>query len=224
MLTIAKLFGKSPFAPLQSHMEKVSSCMKKLMEIFHAFEEDKQDQIASLVKELSKLEHEADLTKNDIRNHLPKSIFLPIDRGKLLKILAIQDDLADKAEEIGHLLTLYPLKKKTGLHPLLKELLEQNLEAFWLVRGVIKEMNDLVESSFGGTEAERVKSMIDSTSFKEYEADKKKHKIIREIFSQSEDLNSASFYLYMRLAEEINHLSHISEQLANLIRIVIDVK
>ena len=109
MLTIAKFFGKSPFSPLQSHMRKVANCIKKLTQIFECLDKKDHEQVEELVKNLSKLEHEADLTKNDIRNHLPKSLFLPIDRTLLLEILSIQDSIADKAEEIGNFLVLIPV-------------------------------------------------------------------------------------------------------------------
>ena len=72
-MTIARLFGKSPFAPLQSHMNKVALCIEKLSKVFESLEQ--KDKIQRLVADLSQLEHEADLTKNDIRNHLPKSLF-----------------------------------------------------------------------------------------------------------------------------------------------------
>ena len=36
MINIARLFGKSPFAPLQNHMQKVALCMKKLSAIFES--------------------------------------------------------------------------------------------------------------------------------------------------------------------------------------------
>ena len=115
LTTIARIFGKSPFHPLQSHMKKVSSCMKKLTEIFDNLKDKSPEELERLVKELSKLEHEADLTKNDIRNHLPKSLFLPIDRSQFLDILSIQDSISDKAEDIGHLLTLYPVSELRSL-------------------------------------------------------------------------------------------------------------
>src|ERR1700674_4295022 len=110
MINIARLFGKSPFAPLQNHMQKVALCMKKLSAIFESLHKMDADKIEKLVADLSQLEHEADLTKNDIRNHLPKSLFLPIDRAHFLEILSIQDSIADKAEDIGLLLTMKPLE------------------------------------------------------------------------------------------------------------------
>ncbi|MCK4934543.1 MAG: TIGR00153 family protein [Simkaniaceae bacterium] len=224
MLTIARLFGKSPFSPLQSHMKKVNSCIKKLTEIFELLKKRDFNKVDQLVHDLSKLEHEADLTKNDIRNHLPKSLFLPIDRSQLLDILSIQDNIADKAEEIGNLITLQPFKSLGDLLDNLCKLYEKNIEAFSQTYLVMKEMNDLLESSFGGLEAEKVKAMIDQTSYKEYEADKMKHKFMKEFFEVADTLSTPAFYLYVRLIEEINHISHISESLANRIRMILELK
>ena len=36
MRTFAKLFAKSPFAPLQTHMQDVNGCVMKVTEIFEA--------------------------------------------------------------------------------------------------------------------------------------------------------------------------------------------
>ena len=43
MRTIARLFGKSPFSPLQTHMKKVSACIKKLSEIFAVLDDYEQN-------------------------------------------------------------------------------------------------------------------------------------------------------------------------------------
>ena len=221
---IARLFGKSPFAPLQSHMKKVSSCMKKLTEIFTNLREKSPEELERLVKELSKLEHEADLTKNDIRSHLPKSLFLPIDRGQFLEILSIQDSISDKAEEIGHLLILYPVNELGDLCDHLDQLFKKNMEAFWDTRAIIKELHELLESSFGGLEAEKVKTIAERTSLIEEQADKLKHALMKEFFKTAEDVKTPVFYLYTRLVEEINHISHISEKLANRIRMILELK
>src|SRR5580704_5745643 len=108
MLTIARLFGKSPFAPLQTHMDKVASCIGELPNLFEAVIDQDSHAIQIIGEKISKLEHEADLTKNDIRNHLPKSIFLPLDRSALLDILSLQDAIADQAEEIAENASLFP--------------------------------------------------------------------------------------------------------------------
>jgi predicted phosphate transport protein (TIGR00153 family) len=224
MLTIARLFGKSPFAPLQTHMEKVSLCITKLTHILEGLHSLDPHVLETEVKELSKLEHEADLTKNDIRNHLPKSLFLPIDRDALLDILSIQDHLADKAEDIGHLLILHPFNPSDPVFGGLIKLFKKNTEAFWDTLKIIHEMHDLLESSFGGMEAERVKAMVEATSYKEHEADKMKYALLGEVFKAAPSLSMPTFYLYIRLIEEVNAISHTSERLANRIRTILDIK
>lgn len=224
MLNIARLFGKSPFAPLQSHMKKVAICMEKLSSIFNALPKQDRDKIEKLVSDLSKLEHEADLTKNDIRNHLPKSLFLPIDRGHFLEILSIQDSIADKAEDIGIVLTLRPLASFKNFEEEIQTFFNKNVEVFLDAQHIIEEIDELLESSFGGIEAEKVKAMVEQTAYKEHEADKMQQILLKQLVSEGDTLSTASFWQWMRLIEEVGALSQLSEKLANRIRMVLELK
>src|SRR5579872_980394 len=199
MLTIARLFGKSPFAPLQNHMNKVASCIEKLTKVFEVLAKKDIDKIERLVAELSTLEHEADLTKNDIRNHLPKSIFLPIDRSHFLEILSIQDRIADKTEDIGDLLILRPNELLSDFFLDLQSLFKKNCEVFWYSKHIIEEIDELLESSFGGIEAEKVKTMVEQAAFKEYEANRMCQQIMKQLFTKGDALSPPAFYLWLRL-------------------------
>lgn len=223
MLTIARLFGKSPFAPLQTHMNKVASCIEKLTKVFEALAKMDIEKIERLVTELSTLEHEADLTKNDIRNHLPKSIFLPIDRSHFLDILSIQDSIADKAEDIGNLLGLRPSELVKDFNIDIHSLYKKNTEVFWFAKRIIEEIDELLESSFGGIEAEKVKTMVEQTAYKEYEANRLSQNLMHQLFSKGDSLPASSFYLWLRLIEEISSLAKLSEKLANRIRMVLEL-
>ncbi len=224
MLNIARLFGKSPFAPLQTHMKKVAICIEKLASIFSALSKGDKEKVEKLVSELSKLEHEADLTKNDIRNHLPKSLFLPIDRAHFLEILSLQDRIADKAEDIGLLLTLRPLEQFKNFLEEIQALFKKNEEVFLDSKHIIEEIDELLESSFGGIEAEKVKTMVEQTAYKEYEANKMQQGLLKQLVSQGDSLSTPSFWHWMRLIEEIGTISHLSESLANRIRMILELK
>ncbi len=224
MLTIAKLFGKSPFAPLQSHMNKVASCMEKLSAAFSSLRDAKREQIEKLVTELCTLEHEADLTKNDIRNHLPRSLFLPIDRAQFLEILAIQDSIADRAEDVGILLTLRPLVPFKNFKEEVPALFQKSSLVFWDAKHIIEEIDELLEASFGGIEAEKVKEMVEQTAYKEHEVDLMQRGLMKQLFSSGETLAAPDFYLWHNLIEEIANLSKLSEKLANRIRMVLELK
>ncbi len=113
--------------------------------------------VEALAAQISEAEHLADITKNDIRNHLPKSLFLPIDRNQLLEILRIQDDIADQAEDIAILATLKQLELPAVLKEPFEKFLKKNVETVEGVHNIIKEFHELLESSFGGIEAEKVR-------------------------------------------------------------------
>ncbi len=224
MLTIAKLFGKSPFAPLQTHMDKVASCVGELPALFKALVEQEMDSIVRIGEQISSLEHEADLTKNDIRNHLPKSLFLQVDRAALLEILALQDAIADQAESIAiqagmRKIPLLPAMQDEFLHFCCK-----NVEAFWLARKVIQEMEELLESSFGGIEAQKVKGMVEQIAFCEHEMTMAQNKLLKQLYLDGDGMPCSVFHLYLSLIEEIGQLAYLSEKLGNRVRMLLEIK
>ncbi len=224
MLNIARLFGKSPFAPLQSHMKKVGLCMDRLSDMFNAWPKMDMEKLEKLSNDLSRIEHEADISKNDIRNHLPKSLFLPIDRGHFLEILSVQDSIADKAEDVGILLALRPLESFHHFHADLIAFFKKNERVFLDAKYIIAEIDELLESSFGGIEAEKVKTMVEQTAHKESETKQMQTQLMKRLFSEGSTLDTATFHLWMCLINEIGAISHLSERLANRIRMVLELK
>ena len=224
MLTILSLFGRSPFAPLQSHMEIVAQCVHCLFDLFEALEAKDYEEIEKLSEKISNLEHDADLIKNDIRNHLPKSLFLPIDRENLLKILSIQDSIADKAEDVAVLITLKPLELLPIFKDEFKLFLHKNIKTFDEAMLIVKELHELVESSFGGKEAAKVRAMVDEVAYQEHEVDVIQRKLLKSLFKAEDQLTYVTFDLWQRLFESIASISNLSENLAYRIRTTLELK
>lgn len=224
MLTIARLFGKSPFAPLQTHMKRVSCCMEKLSHLIDTLATMNLEKVKELAQNLRSLEQEADQTKNDIRTHLPKSLFLPIDRSHLLDILSIQDSLADKAEEIGSLLSFKNLENTPSLITALSLFKQKVLDVFNLAKRIIAELDELLESSFGGLEAEKVKQLIEEMRKKKSEAYLLQQALMKEIICHEPPFSAPSFYLWTSLTKEMGAISDISRKLADRIRMILELK
>ena len=224
MLSIARLFGRSPFSPLQTHMDRVSSCMSELPALFEAILAKDEEAIVQISRTISELEHQADLTKNDIRNHLPKSLFLPVDRGSLLEILALQDALSDQAEKIGQTASFQPLDLPFVMKEPFTLFCSQTMELFWLTRQVISELDELLESSFGGIEAEKVKGMVEQIAFREYENATLQVALLKQLYREGTSLSCPSFHLCHALIGDIGALSCISEKLGNRIRMLLELK
>ena len=224
MMTILNLFGRSPFAPLQAHMECVTACVHLLPELFDCLKVADHKKAEELAEKISKLEHKADLAKNDIRNHLPNFLYLPIDRGDLLEILRFQDSLADQAEDIAILATLKNLVLSPELVDDFKPFMKKNIECFDSMVQVLAEMSNLLGSSFGGTEAEKVRKMVDAVAYQEYEVDLLQKKLMKKLYSDDVDLHYKDFILWQKIFQAIAAISNISEKLSNRIRMTLDVK
>ena len=224
MRTLLNLFAKSPFAPLQKHMQEVNECVKKVKEIFEAMEANDSKSVSRIATEISKLEAKADTTKNELRNHLPGGLFMPISKTALLEILSLQDDIADDCEDIGVLLTLKDLTLKDVFKDDFKSFLNKNFETYELVKEIIDEFDNLLETSFTGREAEKVKSMVSNVALKEHETDLTQRKLLKNIFKNEDQFTHAEFQLWLLILREIRTLSNTSEKLAHRIRNLLDLE
>lgn len=224
MNVFRNLFAKSPFSPLQSHMEKVAVCVQKIEEIFEAYYDKDYDKMDSIARELSQLEHAADLTKNEIRNNLPKGLFLAVNRGDLLEILSLQDTLADRAEDIGVLMTLKQLQPLKGIRKELKPFLDKNLQAVRHAHNIIQEIDELLEASFGGKEAEKVRAMVEEVAYMEHEADMLQRALLKKFYNMDDAIPYTSFTLWIHILQAIASLGNNSEKLANRVRMLLDIK
>ena len=224
MRTLAKLFAKSPFAPLQKHMQDVNECVKKVKEIFEALEENDSKSVTRISGEISKLEAIADTTKNELRNHLPGGLFMPVSKAALLEILSLQDDIADDCEDIGILLTLKDLTLKDIFKDDFKNFLNKNFETYELIKEIIDEFDNLLETSFTGREAEKVRSMVSNVALKEHETDLTQRKLLKNLFSNEDQFTHAEFQLWLLILREIRTLSNTSEKLAHRIRNLLDLE
>jgi predicted phosphate transport protein (TIGR00153 family) len=224
MMTIMNLFGRSPFAPLESHMEEVTICVMLLNDLFDALQKKDYARLEETANKISKQEHQADLTKNDIRNHLPKSLFLPIDRGSLLEILSLQDSIADSAEDVAVTTTLKKIEMPSSFAPDFLQFLAKNIETFHGARRIIKEMHELLESSFGGVEAEKVRQMVHVVAAKEHEVDIIQRKVIKNLLNLENEMTYTTFYLWQKILGSLASISNLSENLAHRVRMTLELK
>lgn len=198
--------------------------MHLLLSLFEALEAKDYERVEQISSLISIHEHQADITKNDLRNHLPNSLFLPIDRNNLLEILALQDSIADRCEDIAVLVTLKPLEILNTFKQNFKLFLTKNIETFDEVQSIINELHELLESSFGGLEAERVKTMVETVAFKEHEADILQRNLLKNFFADEDNLTFVTFHLWQRIFESIASISDLSQNLANHVRMTLELK
>lgn len=224
MRTIAKLFGRSPFIPIQTHMNKVAEAVERLKPLTEAFLAADEPTVARLAGEITQIEIAADTLKTDITNSLKGGMFLPVDRSRLVQFVVIQDSIADKMQNASMLMTL----KRLGAPPRFADQFrcyrDKNLETYENVRRIIHQLDELLEASFGGAEAQQVIQMVASTSDLEDEADDIQIDLLRMLFAHEDEVSHGEFYLWMRIFRQVGQLSDLSERLANRVCSTLQLK
>jgi len=221
MSIISKLFGKSPFDPLHQHMLKVKECVDLVKPLMESFIKGEGDKVKVFAKKIFRAEHEADLVKKEIRNHLPKSIFLPVARDDILSFLKEQDNIADSAEDLAALLILRKMKVPEELKEELKDFVDRVVKTYEASMTVSSEIKILVETSFGGVEAHKVMELIEQVKLNEYEADKAQMIAAKKLFSIEKKLDPVSVMMWLHIFRELGNLANHAENAGDRMRMML---
>ena len=221
MRSILELFGKSPFGPLHQHMEKVLECVREVPAIFEAVKEKNQQKVEEIQGKISHLEFEADQIKNALREHLPKSIFLPVNRQDLLEILAAQDAISDCAEDLAVLLTFRKMTLPLELEQDFQNFISRVIEVCEMARGLSEGLEELRVASFAGPEADKIINMINELGLKEHEADRFQHSLVRQLFTLEDTISPVELMMWLKIFNKLGDLSNFSERMANRLRLTL---
>ena len=218
---LIKLFGQSPFKPLQEHMRVVVRCAAEVPGLFEALCAGNDDKIKEIRDEIFALENEADEIKNQLRSHLPKTMFMPVDRRDILEILDLQDSIADTAQDIAGMLMVRQPKVLDPIAEPLMVLTRRCLDACDQMASVMEELDELLETGFRGRESAIVVNMIDELNRIETDTDEKAIALLHELFALEDQMDPVSLMVWHRLIRWVGDLANYSEKVGNRLRLLI---
>jgi uncharacterized protein Yka (UPF0111/DUF47 family) len=88
---------------------------------------------------------------------------------------------------------------------------------------ILKQLDELLETSFSGREAKLVTEMVDNISLIEHEVDLIQVDLLRKLFMHETEIPYSSFYLWTNIFKTLAGLSNTAEKLANRVRMVLDI-
>ncbi len=213
MLTsVFDMFARSPVKPLQNHMHKANEAVKLLAPFWGAMKKQNWNDAEKYLNKIKTLENEADALKKDIRIHLPKSLFLPIARGDLLRLVEVQDWVANKAKDIAGIMFGRKMQVPAELLELFNPLLERAIDATSQANKAISELGELLESGFRGKEVQVVEDMIHKLDKIEHETDEIQIEIRQRLFGHEKDLPPVDVMFLYQVIEWIGELADRAQQ------------
>jgi predicted phosphate transport protein (TIGR00153 family) len=202
-------------------MANVQECIAELTPFFKAaLKEDWKDAKAQQ-KKIAKLEGEADNLKRKLRLHLPKSLFMPVSRRDLLEVLTMQDKIANKAKDIAGLIVGRKMTFPDTMHEKLVDFVTRSIDASKQAQKAINELDELVETGFGGREVKLVQEMIKKLDDIESDTDKIQVKVRAELFKKEKDLPPVDVMFMYRVIDWIGDLGDLSQRVGSRLELML---
>lgn len=219
--TISSLFGSSPIKPLQTHMASVQACVVELIPFFQAVITEDWKEARSQQKKIAKLEGEADKLKRQLRLHLPKSLFMPVSRRDLLEVLTMQDKIANKAKDIAGLITGRKITLPETLHETFIEYVSRCIDASAQAQTAINELDELIETGFGGKQMELVESMITTLDSIEGDTDKIQVTIRSAVFAKEKEMNPVEVMFLYQVIDWVGDVADLAQRVGSRLELML---
>ena len=218
---LSNLFGKSPFKPLQQHMRLVVECASEVPGLFSALNAGDEGKVKEIQAKIDDLEGKADETKDQLRAHLPKSLFMPVDRRDLLELLGLQDNIADTSQDLAELITIRTMEVPVGMGEPLVELAKSCVTACEQAAAIVEELDELVEMGFSGRESTRVLEMVEVLCKTKTENSVTTKNLVRNLFAHEDEIKPVSVILWYQLINMVGDLSENAEKVGDRLRLLL---
>jgi len=218
---ISRIFGASPVAPLQEHMEKCYRAAKELIVFFEAVTQEDWARVQTSRDVIVGLENEADDFKAQIRAQLPKSMFMPVAREDLLALVLVQDRVPNLARDISGLVNGRHMQIPVDMQEAFLVFVSRNVDAAKKARKTIRELDELYETGFRGAEVELVTSFIEELDQIENETDDLQASVRQQLFKLEADLPPINVMFLYRVIELIGEIGDQAERIGRRLELII---
>ena len=218
---IAKIFGASPVAPLQDHMNTCYKAANELVTLFEKVIEGEWDAAGESRRKIVALEQEADEFKKQIRAQLPKSLFMPVPREDLLNLLWAQDQIANKARDVSGLVSGRRMEIPESIRTDFVAYVSRNVDAAKKARKSIRELDELYETGFRGAEADFVAALVEELDQIENDTDAMQAQIRAGLFAIEKDLPPVDVVFLYRVIELTGEVGDMAERIGRRLELLL---
>jgi len=215
------IFARSPINPLQTHMAKVQACISELEALFEAAIEKDFDSVAAVQKRISDLEHDADDIKKELRIHLPKGMFMPVSRGDVLNVLAMQDRIANRSKDIAGIMTGRKMQIPEEIAEPFMKLVRRSVDASAQAQVAINELDELVETGFRGGEVKLVEKMLTKLDTIESETDVLQREIRGTLFKMETTIPPVEVMFLYQMIDWTGDLGDLAQRVGSRLQLML---
>ncbi len=212
---------ESPYDGLFDHAAKVAECTRLLSEGYDQYANQDYEEFAKTAKRIGEVEHEADVIRSKVSAHLPKGLFMSVDRAKFEMLLSDQDSILDTVEDLAERLDARRTTIPAGVREGLRELVNGVIATVDAYEKAVESFSDVLATGFGGASREIVKTRVKDVHQREFEADRIRFQLLRAIYAQEQSLPPLDIMHLVLYADMLDTVADSAESAADRLRSLI---
>ncbi|MBU1001758.1 MAG: DUF47 family protein [Proteobacteria bacterium] len=209
------LSDRSPLEGLIEHNTKIKECVdviKESMECYVAGGACRE--FVDLAKQVDDIENQADQIKRRIRNHLPRGLFMSVDKGLFLQYTRAQDNILDEAQEAMQWLAMRPVEIPVEYQKSIISMIDEVDTACTQLGPALKATLGLINHEH--LDRQGTKDKFWAIRGVRQRIFKMKNKLCSEIFNSQMDFKD--IYQLIHYVEKLDGMGHNTENCADILR------
>ena len=202
-------------------MYRVYMGIKHLTPLIEGMIESDQKKILAAQKEIVDGEHDADEMKKELRTHLPKGLFMPIDRRDVLDVLLRQDTIVNQAKDVASLITGRNMTLPKEMNAPFLEFTNLCIETVKQALHIINKLDELVETGFRGLEVEYVEELLVKLGDTESETDTMQEALRQTLFKLESTLGPVDVIFTYRLIDWVGNVADNAERVGSRLSLML---
>lgn len=210
---LGKLFGKSPIAPIQQHMQLAQESVQLLCEVLTACADadfSRAEELQGVIRDTVADTREL---RRDIRRHLPGGLLLAMPRPDLLMLLDIQERIAECAAEACAPVVLRKMRPTGALQRNLDQYCTLLAAAVGEALTAIRDLDEMLTQGFGTRERRVMEKMLAALHKQLARCETQQQKLLRHIVKSEADHDPLESMFHYQIAQ---HLAALSRALRDL--------
>ena len=211
--------GRSPMDGLLEHYGQIEAAMSLIQESLLCYIGGGSacKDFLALKEELDNYEETADKTKRNIRNHLPRGLFMAVDKTLFINYTRAQDNILDAAQDALDWLNIHDVKLSEPFRGNGLSLVEEAVRTVELLKPALEGTVKLVHTDTMDRQA--VKEKYRAVRAQHKLVRRQKSLIFRELFNQDRDFKAV--FQLLHFFEHMHEMSHNAENCADMLRAMI---
>ena len=215
--SILGMFAQSPFSALQEHMDLGKEVAMALQNFLGSASVSDWGKASQYRQEIIDLEHAADDIKNQIRTHLPKSLFMSVSREDLLDLVYTMDGIPNTAKDISGIMIGRQMEIPNQIAEQFSSFTKTAIKAAKQASEAIQKVDEVRRGGFNSNDTDLLQDLVAGLDQLEHDNDELEAALRNHFFTIEKDFPPVDVMFLYDIINRIGSLADISKTVGHIL-------